>query len=181
MPGSTVSRVLEGQATDLEIEARHILRMRDQLYDIYAHNTGKSKDVIAEDCERNYWLSSKDMLAYGLVDKVIEPYAYVLQGEHVLPALDRLVTRSAVALTEEGEDTGPAPMILQLELPIETVEAAVGRATEFVCVNLAPAAPVSDQLGHPGTLACIRLTTTRIMPGWTGPAVTGAGPERSTP
>lgn len=38
------------------------------------------------------------------------------------------------------------PLIVQLELPIATVEAAVGRATEFVCVNLAPAAPVSDQL-----------------------------------
>ncbi|MFN3669081.1 MAG: ribokinase [Brevundimonas sp.] len=39
-----------------------------------------------------------------------------------------------------------SPLILQLELPIETVEAAAGRATEFVCVNLAPAAPVSEQL-----------------------------------
>jgi len=38
------------------------------------------------------------------------------------------------------------PLICQLELPVETVEAAVGRATEFVCVNLAPAAPVSDQM-----------------------------------
>jgi ribokinase len=38
------------------------------------------------------------------------------------------------------------PLIVQLELPIETVEAAVGRATGFVCANLAPAAPVSDQL-----------------------------------
>ena len=38
------------------------------------------------------------------------------------------------------------PLICQLELPVETVEAAVGRATDFVCVNLAPAAPVSDQL-----------------------------------
>ena len=64
--------VLEGQATDLEIEARHILRMRDQLYDIYAHNTGKPKDVIAEDCERNKWLTAKEMLEYGLVDKVLE-------------------------------------------------------------------------------------------------------------
>ena len=38
------------------------------------------------------------------------------------------------------------PLIVQLELPIETVEAAVGRATGFVCANLAPAAPVSDQM-----------------------------------
>jgi len=67
-----IGGVLEGQATDLEIEARHILRLRDQLYAIYAANTGQTAAKIAEDCERNYWLSSKDMLAYGLVDKVLE-------------------------------------------------------------------------------------------------------------
>ncbi|MFM1889415.1 MAG: ATP-dependent Clp protease proteolytic subunit precursor, partial [Planctomycetota bacterium] len=44
-----IGGVLEGQATDLEIEARHILRMRDQLYDIYAKATGQSKTKIAED------------------------------------------------------------------------------------------------------------------------------------
>jgi len=64
--------VLEGQATDLEIEARHILRMRDQLYEIYAKSTGQTKDKIAEDCERNNWLTANEMLAYGLVDKVLE-------------------------------------------------------------------------------------------------------------
>lgn len=63
---------LEGQATDLEIEARHILRMRDQLYDLYAEHTGQTREKIAEDCERNYWLSAKEMLDYGLVDKVLE-------------------------------------------------------------------------------------------------------------
>ncbi|MFM1824351.1 MAG: ATP-dependent Clp protease proteolytic subunit [Planctomycetota bacterium] len=63
---------LEGQATDLEIEARHILRMRDQLYDLYAAHTGQTREKIAEDCERNYWLSAKEMLDYGLVDKVLE-------------------------------------------------------------------------------------------------------------
>jgi len=64
--------VLEGQATDLEIEAKHILRMRDQLYEIYAKSTGQTKDKIAEDCERNNWLTANEMLAYGLVDKVLE-------------------------------------------------------------------------------------------------------------
>jgi ATP-dependent Clp protease protease subunit len=63
---------LEGQATDLEIEARHILRMRDQLYDLYASNTGQPREKIAEDCERNYWLTAQEMLDYGLVDKVLE-------------------------------------------------------------------------------------------------------------
>ena len=50
------------------------------------------------------------------------------------------------------------PLILQLELPIATVEAAVGRATEFVCVNLAPAAPVSDQLLRRADLLVVNET-----------------------
>ncbi len=63
---------LEGQATDLEIEARHILRLRDQIYALYAEVTGQKKERIAEDCERNLWLSSQQMLEYGLVDKILE-------------------------------------------------------------------------------------------------------------
>ena len=50
------------------------------------------------------------------------------------------------------------PLILQLELPVETVEAAVGRATGFVCVNLAPAAPVSDQLLRRADLLIVNET-----------------------
>lgn len=63
--------VLEGQATDLEIEARHILRMRDQIYSIYRDATGQTKERIAEDCERNKWLTAEEMLQYGLVDRVL--------------------------------------------------------------------------------------------------------------
>ena len=50
------------------------------------------------------------------------------------------------------------PLIVQLELPIETVEAAVGRATEFVCVNLAPAAPVSDAMLRRADLIVVNET-----------------------
>ncbi|MDA1008032.1 MAG: ATP-dependent Clp protease proteolytic subunit [Planctomycetota bacterium] len=64
--------VLEGQATDLEIEARHILRMREQLYNIYARQTGKSFDAISKTCERNTWLTAEEMLGYGLIDKVVD-------------------------------------------------------------------------------------------------------------
>jgi ATP-dependent Clp protease protease subunit len=67
-----IGGVLEGQATDLEIEARHILRMRDQLYKIYANATSQPIDKIAADCERNNWLTAQQMLEYGLVDKVLE-------------------------------------------------------------------------------------------------------------
>ena len=67
-----IGGVLEGQATDLEIEARHILRMRDQLYAIYAKATSQSIEKITADCDRNNWLTAQDMLSYGLVDKVLE-------------------------------------------------------------------------------------------------------------
>lgn len=64
--------VLEGQATDLEIEARHILRLREQIYAIYAAATGQSTEQISADCERNKWLSAPEMLKYGLVDGVLD-------------------------------------------------------------------------------------------------------------
>ena len=62
-----IAGVLEGQATDLEIEARHILRMRSQLYAIYSQATGRSEAQIAED-----WLTSPEMLKYGLIDSVLD-------------------------------------------------------------------------------------------------------------
>jgi ATP-dependent Clp protease protease subunit len=66
-----LSGVLEGQATDLEIEARHILRLREQLYAIYSDATGQTEEKISNDCERNLWLSSDQMLDYGLIDSVL--------------------------------------------------------------------------------------------------------------
>lgn len=64
--------VMEGQATDLEIEAREMLRLRDIVYEIYAQNTGQPLQRITEDCERNKWLGANEMIEYGLVDKVLE-------------------------------------------------------------------------------------------------------------
>ncbi|MHC5026064.1 MAG: ATP-dependent Clp protease proteolytic subunit [Planctomycetota bacterium] len=64
--------VMEGQATDLEIEARHIMRLRETIYKIYADATGTDQKVIAEDCERNKWLTSEEMKEYGLVDQILE-------------------------------------------------------------------------------------------------------------
>ncbi|MBA4120713.1 MAG: ATP-dependent Clp protease proteolytic subunit [Isosphaera sp.] len=63
--------VMEGQATDLEIEAREMLRIRERLYKIYADATGQPVAKIAEDCDRNKWLDEQEMLAYGLVDRVV--------------------------------------------------------------------------------------------------------------
>lgn len=67
-----LSGVMEGQATDLEIEAREMLRLRERLYTIYSDATGKSTDTIEKDCDRNKWLDDKEMLEYGLIDQVLE-------------------------------------------------------------------------------------------------------------
>lgn len=67
-----IAGVLEGQATDLEIEAKHILRMRETIYDLYAKATGQPRERISEDCERNKWLTAAEMAEYGLIDRVLE-------------------------------------------------------------------------------------------------------------
>jgi len=64
--------VMEGQASDIEIEAREMLRIRERLYTIYANASGQPFDRIAKDCDRNKWLDEKEMLEYGLVDAVLE-------------------------------------------------------------------------------------------------------------
>lgn len=66
-----ISGVLEGQATDLEIEAREMLRLRDRLYLLYSAATGRPTDEIERDCDRNKWLDDKEMLEYGLIDEVL--------------------------------------------------------------------------------------------------------------
>ena len=76
-----IGGVMEGQATDLEIEAREMLRLRDRLYGIYANATGQTKDRIASDCDRNKWLDEQEMLDYGLIDKVLTRMPRVARRE----------------------------------------------------------------------------------------------------
>ncbi len=62
----------QGQASDIEIQAREILKTREQLNRIYAERTGQPIERIAADMERDLWMSPAEAQAYGLVDKVIE-------------------------------------------------------------------------------------------------------------
>lgn len=61
-----------GQATDIEIEAREILRIRRQLNEIYAKQTGQPLEKIERDMDRDFFLSAAEAKEYGLIDKVIE-------------------------------------------------------------------------------------------------------------
>ncbi len=67
-----ISGVLEGPATDLDIEAKEILRLRARLYNILAKHTGQNPEKIEKDCDRNLWLEAEEAISYGLVDRILQ-------------------------------------------------------------------------------------------------------------
>ena len=64
---------IRGQATDIEIHAREILKLREQMNTILAKHTGQTTARIKEDTERDRYLSAEEAQAYGLIDDVIQP------------------------------------------------------------------------------------------------------------
>lgn len=62
----------QGQASDIEIHAREILKIRKRLNDIYVHHTGQSVEQIEKDIDRDFFMDSEEAVQYGLIDKVIK-------------------------------------------------------------------------------------------------------------
>lgn len=67
-----IGGVLQGQATDLAIEAQHMLRIRDRMYKLMSQWTGKSVEMIHRDFDRNKWLFAEEAVEYGCADRVID-------------------------------------------------------------------------------------------------------------
>jgi ATP-dependent Clp protease protease subunit len=67
-----ISGQLIGPATDLDIEAKEILRLRARLYDILAQHTGQTTEKVEKDCDRNLWLDAAEAIEYGLADRVLQ-------------------------------------------------------------------------------------------------------------
>jgi len=67
-----ISGVMQGPATELDIEAQEILRLRKRLYEILANATGKDEATIEHDCDRNKWLDAEEAVDYGCVDKILD-------------------------------------------------------------------------------------------------------------
>jgi ATP-dependent Clp protease protease subunit len=63
---------MQGQVTDMEISYKLIKQLQKELYDILANHTGQDYDKIAEDCERDNWMTATEAKDYGLVDEVLE-------------------------------------------------------------------------------------------------------------
>jgi len=60
-----------GQATDIEISAKRILKMKDMLMKVLAENCGQPLAKVQEDCDRDYWLDAAEAKAYGIIDKIL--------------------------------------------------------------------------------------------------------------
>ncbi|MGD0571929.1 MAG: ATP-dependent Clp protease proteolytic subunit [Sedimentisphaerales bacterium] len=67
-----ISGELIAPATDLEIEAKEIMRLRERLYAILSKHTGQSAEKIEKDCDRNLWLDANEAIKYGLADRIIQ-------------------------------------------------------------------------------------------------------------
>ena len=61
---------IQGQASDIEITAKEILKLKDELYQIISDKSGKSMDQIRQDADRDHWMTAAEALEYGMIDKV---------------------------------------------------------------------------------------------------------------
>jgi ATP-dependent Clp protease protease subunit len=61
----------QGQASDIEITTREILKLRDELYNIIAKHSGKSFEEISKDSDRDYWMTAEEAVKYGMIDEVL--------------------------------------------------------------------------------------------------------------
>jgi ATP-dependent Clp protease protease subunit len=67
-----IGGVIKGQATDLDIQAKEMLKTRDVIVSIYSEATGKDKETIAKAIDRDNWMTADEALAFGLLDKIIK-------------------------------------------------------------------------------------------------------------
>ena len=62
----------QGQASDIEITAREILKLKEELYEIIANHSGQSMEKVTEDSDRDYWMKAEEAQAYGMIDEVLK-------------------------------------------------------------------------------------------------------------
>jgi ATP-dependent Clp protease protease subunit len=61
----------QGQASDIEITAREILKLKDELYQIIANHSGQTLEKVNDDSDRDYWMKASEAKAYGMIDEIL--------------------------------------------------------------------------------------------------------------
>jgi ATP-dependent Clp protease, protease subunit len=77
-----ISGELIAPATDLDIEAKEILRLRARLYTILARHTGQTAEKIEKDCDRNLWLDADEAIGYGLADRILQKAPEMVKADN---------------------------------------------------------------------------------------------------
>ena len=73
-----IGGVIQGQATDLEIQAKEMLKTRDIIVDVYADSTGKERSIIEKAIDRDNWMTAQEAKDFGLLDKIVMTDAEIL-------------------------------------------------------------------------------------------------------
>jgi ATP-dependent Clp protease, protease subunit len=60
-----------GQASELEITVREIMKIKNELYAIISHHTGKPVEQVEKDADRDYWMNAEEAVKYGMIDEVL--------------------------------------------------------------------------------------------------------------
>jgi ATP-dependent Clp protease protease subunit len=61
----------QGQASDIEITAREILKLKDELYQIIANHSGQTLEKVSDDSDRDYWMKANEAKDYGMIDEIL--------------------------------------------------------------------------------------------------------------
>jgi ATP-dependent Clp protease protease subunit len=61
----------QGQATDIEIQTREIMKLKKELYDIIASHSGQAYKKVEKDSDRDYWMTAEEAKAYGMIDEIL--------------------------------------------------------------------------------------------------------------
>ncbi len=76
-----ISGQLIGPATDLDIEAQEILRLRARMYEILANHTGQTIEKVEKDCDRDLWLEANEAIEYGLADRILQKAPEIIKSQ----------------------------------------------------------------------------------------------------
>ena len=76
-----IGGVMQGTATDLSIEAKEMIRTRQEMYEIMSHHTGQPVEKVHKDCDRNLWLTAKEAVTYGVIDSTVLKQAAPTPGK----------------------------------------------------------------------------------------------------
>lgn len=72
---------IQGQASDIEITSREILKLKKELYTIISEHSGQPYDKVYQDSDRDYWMTAQEAVDYGMIDRVLEKANNILNGK----------------------------------------------------------------------------------------------------